>query len=68
MICCRHGIRIAEGHNSAPAFGKHLGGIPVRCRNDGFAGAHGIGKGSGGNLGFFKIRGYVDIGDAEKLA
>jgi hypothetical protein len=25
----RHGIRIVEGHNSAPAFGKHLGGIPV---------------------------------------
>ena len=26
----RHGIRIAEGYNLAPAFGKHLGGIPVR--------------------------------------
>ena len=63
----RHGIRIVEGHNPAPVFGKHLGGIPVRGRNDGFACAHGIGKAPGGNLGFFKIRGYVYIGDAEKL-
>ena len=39
----RQGIRVAKGDNPPPALGKHLGGIPVRRRNDGLARAHGIG-------------------------
>jgi len=61
------GVRIAEGHDSATTVGKHLGGVPVGRRNDGLARAHGVGKGPGGDLGFFEIRGNVNIGNAEEF-
>src|ERR1700731_2901501 len=61
------GIRIIEGHKRAALAVQQLDGVQIRRRNDGFAGAQGIGKRAGNDLSLMLVRCDVNVRRADQF-